>query len=138
DHSADRQTSARKAGCRSSHRLLKSNQPWPVLATSKALMTKPRTRDAQGGRTADFADEADIFAPAASVKIRLHPWLTLTWLAIRRKWVSSAAPWAAFLMLVLIATGCNGLFHRRAATPMPYENPLFIPPLDREFMWNQI
>jgi hypothetical protein len=34
-------------------------------------------------------------------------------------------------------SGCQGLFHRRAAAPQALPNPLFIPPVDREFLWNQ-
>src|SRR5262245_5310738 len=35
--------------------------------------------------------------------------------------------------------GCNGFFHRggSAAGPGAIQNPLFIPPVDREFLWNQ-
>jgi hypothetical protein len=44
---------------------------------------------------------------------------------------------AIFLSLLLPCfMGCHGLFHRRAA-PQPIENPLFLPPVEREFLWNQ-
>lgn len=42
------------------------------------------------------------------------------------------------LLLVLsCSTGCNGLFHRQAGGPRPIDNPLFLPPVDRELLWNQ-
>jgi len=34
--------------------------------------------------------------------------------------------------------GCAGFLHRgRAGSPAPLDNPLFVPPIDREFLWNQ-
>src|SRR5262245_29533494 len=40
--------------------------------------------------------------------------------------------------LALCPAGCKGLFHRRgAAVSGAIENPLFIPPVDRELLWNQ-
>jgi hypothetical protein len=41
---------------------------------------------------------------------------------------------------VLASTGCHGFLpwrSRSAATPAPIANPLFLPPIDREFLWNQ-
>src|SRR5262245_3588233 len=46
-------------------------------------------------------------------------------------------------LLILLAAGfclpgCAGLFRLPGgAAPAPIENPLFVPPLDREFLWNQ-
>ena len=46
---------------------------------------------------------------------------------------------AALFLAVVISNsaGCHGLFHRRGAGAQPIDNPLFIPPVDREFLWNQ-
>src|SRR5262249_8070042 len=43
------------------------------------------------------------------------------------------------LLLLLIFTGCQGLFHRssRSGGAGAIQNPLFIPPVDRELFWNQ-
>jgi hypothetical protein len=42
------------------------------------------------------------------------------------------------LLLALAATGCHGLFQRKGAGDAhPIENPLFIPAVDRELLWNQ-
>jgi len=41
-------------------------------------------------------------------------------------------------LLAFMSVGCTGLFHRRGpATSGAIQNPLFIPPVDREFLWNQ-
>jgi hypothetical protein len=37
----------------------------------------------------------------------------------------------------MLGSGCARLFHRRAAQPGPIPNPLFLPPVDRELLWNQ-
>ncbi len=41
--------------------------------------------------------------------------------------------------LLSTTTGCNGLFHHRVAKggSGAIQNPLFIPPIDRELLWNQ-
>src|SRR3954453_16209664 len=40
-------------------------------------------------------------------------------------------------LLLCVASGCS-LFHRSPfASPPPVQNPMFIPPIDREFLWNQ-
>jgi hypothetical protein len=45
---------------------------------------------------------------------------------------------ASVVCLVLCTAGCNGFFHRRGrAVSGALENPLFIPPVDRELLWNQ-
>src|SRR5207237_10578805 len=36
-----------------------------------------------------------------------------------------------------VSPGCSGISHRTAAAPPPLENPLFVPPVDRECLWNQ-
>src|SRR5262245_48631226 len=41
---------------------------------------------------------------------------------------------------LVMTTGCHGLFRRGAggfAGPGPIQNPLFLAPVDREFLWNQ-
>jgi hypothetical protein len=38
---------------------------------------------------------------------------------------------------LVVFSGCTSLFHRRASTQGPIANPLFLPPVDREFLWNQ-
>jgi hypothetical protein len=44
---------------------------------------------------------------------------------------------AALVLLIVVAPGCS-LFHRSPfAGPGPIQNPMFIPPIDREFLWNQ-
>jgi len=43
-----------------------------------------------------------------------------------------------FLLLLSFASGCRGLFHSNSGgAARPIENPLFIPPVDRELLWNQ-
>jgi hypothetical protein len=42
-----------------------------------------------------------------------------------------------WMLWPLVCTGCAGLFHRRGTPAEPIANPLFIPPVDREFLWNQ-
>jgi hypothetical protein len=47
---------------------------------------------------------------------------------------------ALFAALLVIMTGCNGFFRRGVAGfagPGPIQNPLFLTPVDREFLWNQ-
>jgi hypothetical protein len=47
---------------------------------------------------------------------------------------------AALLGIVILfsSTGCAGLFHRGLGQPPPpLDNPLFVPAMDREFLWNQ-
>src|SRR5437870_6899310 len=41
--------------------------------------------------------------------------------------------------LLACLSGCTGLFHKRGAAggSGAIQNPLFIPPVDRELMWNQ-
>ena len=42
------------------------------------------------------------------------------------------------LLLLCLLAGCHGLQHRNSnGGPSPIENPLFIPPVDRELLWNQ-
>lgn len=41
-----------------------------------------------------------------------------------------------FLFLSVV-TGCHGLFRGSSGGARPIENPLFIPPVDRELLWNQ-
>ena len=59
----------------------------------------------------------------------------------RRQFLSLAPAWAA---LALGMTGCRGLLRNvdqnafYGAPPGPIDNPLFIPPLDGEFVWNQL
>jgi hypothetical protein len=45
----------------------------------------------------------------------------------------------AFFLVLFGTVGCNGLFHRGGsiAGAGAIQNPLFIPPVDREFLWNQ-
>lgn len=45
--------------------------------------------------------------------------------------------WCFLCLALLCSTGCTGLFHRRGAKSEPLQNPLFIPPVEREFLWNQ-
>lgn len=43
-------------------------------------------------------------------------------------------------ILLLVSTGCAGSFFRRRdglAGPQTIENPLFVPAMDREYLWNQ-
>ena len=46
---------------------------------------------------------------------------------------------AILFVALLCSSGCAGLFRRLpgSAPPPPVENPLFIPPMDRELLWNQ-
>src|SRR5262249_12801128 len=49
-------------------------------------------------------------------------------------------PPALGVFVVMIAAGCNGIFpwrQSRAGGPRPVDNPLFIPPVDRQRLWNQ-
>ena len=39
--------------------------------------------------------------------------------------------------LLFSSAGCHGLFRGPSGGARPIENPLFIPPVDREFFWNQ-
>jgi hypothetical protein len=41
------------------------------------------------------------------------------------------------MLLVSVSSGCTGLLHHRGAIVQPLQNPLFIPPVDRELLWNQ-
>src|SRR5256885_13484292 len=51
---------------------------------------------------------------------------------------ASLLPAIIFIALIC-TTGCTGLFHKRetAGTLGSIQNPLFIPPVDRELLWNQ-
>src|SRR4051794_13544809 len=46
---------------------------------------------------------------------------------------------AACVLTLLLFSGCTGFFHRGGSflAPGPVQNPLFIPAVDREFLWNQ-
>ena len=52
---------------------------------------------------------------------------------------AAGLPPAIVLIAAVSLPGCAGLFHRLpgGAPPAPIENPLFVPPMDREFLWNQ-
>jgi hypothetical protein len=39
--------------------------------------------------------------------------------------------------VIFINSGCSSLLYRRSSAPGPIANPLFLPPVDREFLWNQ-
>jgi len=45
----------------------------------------------------------------------------------------------AAILLLVTSSGCTGLFHRsnRSIRAGAIQNPLFIPPVDRELFWNQ-
>jgi hypothetical protein len=50
---------------------------------------------------------------------------------------ASLLPASGLCLLLCLASGCS-LFHRNPfAGPGPIQNPMFIPPVDREFLWNQ-
>src|SRR6478672_10570682 len=46
---------------------------------------------------------------------------------------------AICLSVLVLFSGCSSLFHRGGGLvgPGPLQNPLFIPPVEREFLWNQ-
>lgn len=50
--------------------------------------------------------------------------------------VSAVASAACALLILTQFCGCTSVFHRRASSAGPISNPLFIPPVDRELLWN--
>ncbi|HZN36029.1 MAG TPA: hypothetical protein VFB80_19500 [Pirellulaceae bacterium] len=43
----------------------------------------------------------------------------------------------ALAAALLAAPGCAGWLRPKAGGPLPLSNPLLVPPIDREFLWNQ-
>lgn len=41
------------------------------------------------------------------------------------------------VVILCLLAGCHGLHRNSSGGPRPIENPLFIPPVDRELLWNQ-
>jgi hypothetical protein len=77
-------------------------------------------------------------AKRADVRTRiLHSFLLCASAPLRENSPSLSA--AACLLIVFFSSGCTSLFHRGGGLlgPGPIENPLFIPPVDRELLWNQ-
>jgi hypothetical protein len=60
-------------------------------------------------------------------------------IAFVRSWIYLCFICVSSVATLLSSSGCNGLFHQRVgkAGAGAIDNPLFIPPIDRELLWNQ-